>query len=507
MHTRYSMGSGALIAALLTSTASFADVTPQEVWDSMRGSIEKYGYEISADENMAGGTLTVSGLSVTIDLPVQEGTAKVSLGDFGFTDQGDGTVLISMPATMPVDLSLRSDDEGKEDIDVGLEYTTTGLAMVASGTVENMTTSFSAAEAGVSLASLVVDGEPVGVAQMAFDMSNVVGSSVTTEGDLRTIAQNVIAAGMSYNVSIIDPEGEGSFIMKGQSADLNMSASTSLPADMDMEDMPAALKAGFAAEVRMSTGAGATEFSFNDDGDNASGKTTSGGNSFDFAFNQDRMSYGVGSQELSVALMASDLPLPINLTLEELALDFSVPVAKTEEPQDFSMLVKLVGLAPEEMIWGMVDPTGAIPHDPATMIIDLAGRANWLFDIMDPEQAEAMTRADAPGELHALELKDLKVSVAGVELTGLGSFTFNNDDLTTFDGVPAPDGSVDMKLVGANGLMDTLMAMGLMSEDDAMGARMMMGLFGRPGEGEDTVLSTIEVKSDGQILANGQRLQ
>ncbi len=40
-----------------------------------------------------------------------------------------------------------------------------------------------------------------------------------------------------------------------------------------------------------------------------------------------------------------------------------------------------------------------------------------------------------------------------------------------------------------------------------MGARMMMGLFAQPGDGPDTLVSTIEVKEDGSVLANGQRIK
>ena len=49
--------------------------------------------------------------------------------------------------------------------------------------------------------------------------------------------------------------------------------------------------------------------------------------------------------------------------------------------------------------------------------------------------------------------------------------------------------------------------MGLVPEEQAMGARMMMGLFARPGDGEDTLVSTIEVQEDGSVLANGQRIR
>ena len=40
-----------------------------------------------------------------------------------------------------------------------------------------------------------------------------------------------------------------------------------------------------------------------------------------------------------------------------------------------------------------------------------------------------------------------------------------------------------------------------------MGMRMMMGLFARPADGEDTMTSTIEVNSDGTVFANGQQVQ
>ena len=49
--------------------------------------------------------------------------------------------------------------------------------------------------------------------------------------------------------------------------------------------------------------------------------------------------------------------------------------------------------------------------------------------------------------------------------------------------------------------------MGYLPEDQAMGMRMMMGMFAVPGDGEDVLTSTIQVKPDGQILANGQRLR
>ena len=74
-------------------------------------------------------------------------------------------------------------------------------------------------------------------------------------------------------------------------------------------------------------------------------------------------------------------------------------------------------------------------------------------------------------------------------------------------GFPKPVGSVDIMLEGANGLIDRLVAMGFVPDEQAMGARMMLGLFGVPGNSPDTLSSTIEFNEDGQILANGQRIR
>ena len=99
-------------------------------------------------------------------------------------------------------------------------------------------------------------------------------------------------------------------------------------------------------------------------------------------------------------------------------------------------------------------------------------------------------------------------SALGAEVSGTGDFTFDMNDLDTFDGIPAPTGALVMKIVGANGLIDVLIDMGLVASEEAMAARMMMGLFARPGEGEDTLTSKIEIDgATGAIMANGQRLQ
>jgi hypothetical protein len=140
------------------------------------------------------------------------------------------------------------------------------------------------------------------------------------------------------------------------------------------------------------------------------------------------------------------------------------------------------------------------------VVLDLSGKAKVLVDFLDPDAAAAMATT-APGELQALTVDKVLVNAAGAKLEGSGDFTFDNTDTTTFPGMPKPVGAVDVTLAGGNGLLDKLVAMGLLPDEQAMGARMMMGLFAVPGDAPDTLKSKVEFTQDGQVLANGQRIK
>jgi hypothetical protein len=164
-------------------------------------------------------------------------------------------------------------------------------------------------------------------------------------------------------------------------------------------------------------------------------------------------------------------------------------------------------LAVSEMIWGMIDPGAALPHDPLTVAIELSGMGRLFFDMMDPAQAmQATSGSEIPGELESLSLDELTVRGAGAEILGSGAFTFDFADFQTIPGVPRPEGELNLAINGVNGLIDTLVQMGLVPQQQVMGAQMMMGAFARP-VGEDMLETKIEITGDGQILANGQRIQ
>ncbi len=188
----------------------------------------------------------------------------------------------------------------------------------------------------------------------------------------------------------------------------------------------------------------------------------------------------------------------------ETALNVLIPASKSDTPQDFAFLTKVVDLTISDDVWGLFDPAATLSREPATFILDTKGTGRWLQDIMDPEVQ--MEGVEPPGELNSLDLTQLLVKAAGAEVGATGGLTFDNTDLVTFQGMPKPTGSINVGIKGVNKLIDNLIAMGLLPDDQAMGARMMLGMFTRPGAGPDEVTSVIEFK-DGGLFANGQQLQ
>ena len=87
-----------------------------------------------------------------------------------------------------------------------------------------------------------------------------------------------------------------------------------------------------------------------------------------------------------------------------------------------------------------------------------------------------------------------------------GAFTFDNTDMVTFEGYPRPTGDLTLNVKGANALIDNLIKMGILPEDQAMFGRMMMGSFTQV-TGDDELTSKIEINDQGNIFANGQKIQ
>ena len=490
------------------ATSASADVSAKDIWADWQSYMAGFGYAVEGQETMSGNTLTISDLKMSVPIPEGQGEFAMNLDKVDFVENGDGTVNLVFPEVMPVFFEAAG-PEG-ETVKGSLDYTMQNMNMRASGDLSKVIYDYTADQIGIVLTELAVEGEtmPEGAFNVSFTSRNLSGQSVMEPGALRKIAQNMALGATTYAVTFKDPSSDEGVNFNGEMASLNFSGDSFLPASMDPENVANALADGFAVDGDISYSGSKTTFSFTDGGDTMNGSSGAETATIGVKMNKDLLEYAGSSKGVNFNLNGAEIPLPIVAGLGEVAFNLLIPVAKSDTPSDFAFGLTLADFVTSNDLWSMLDAGNVLPRDPVTISLDLVGKAKMLFDFFDPEQMAAVETGDAvPAELTAITLRNLLVSAAGAKLSGTGNFTFDNTDLESYDGFPKPTGGVDFALVGGNGLMDKLVQMGLLPQEQAMGARMMMGLFTRPGEGEDSLTTKIEINEEGHILANGQRIQ
>ncbi|EAR49958.1 hypothetical protein OG2516_11921 [Oceanicola granulosus HTCC2516] len=496
---------GAALAALLGSTAAFADVTAQEVWDDWKAQMEIYGdgAVTVGSETMKGETLTVE--DITVRFADEEAVVTAEIGPILLTTNEDGTVSVELPGESPV--TIETNPVYGEPVEMQLTFTQEAAMMTVSGDPDAMTYDLVAASYGIRVDDISDSGE-VNLNAAEATLSNIEATySSVTNGQLRNLDYDFSAESLSANVDAEEPGGPGLFKFSGAIDALRTNASIVVPVEMDMDAPESAFVDGLSFEGGYSFGSNSYVFELNE-GENreTSGAVTASGGELSIAMSSAGFSFSGGATEPSLELSSYDLPFPVSVSAAEYAYGISVPLAAGDAPQPFGLSLLLDRLAIGEPLWGMIDPAASLPHDPATVRLDLTGMVNPRYDVLDPSQMPQMMSDDLPADLTELSLNDLTVSVAGAELIGSGSFTFDSSDLETFQGFPAPTGELTVRLTGANTLIDKLVEMGLLPQEPAMGARMMMGMFAKP-VGDDQLETKLEITGDGQIIANGQRIQ
>ena len=503
MMTKSALIGSTAIAILFSGVAAFADVTPEEVWGNWKAAAEQGGTGITAaSEERDGDTLVITGISMASSADPSVATEGM-IEEMRLKDLGDGTVEITMSDNYSMIVTTPAVDGIEPPVaqTVAISISAPGAVTIASGTPEAVAYDFTLPSIEATMATNAEGADPFNFTLSAVNAS---GSYLVEGTDQMSSTGNYAFESLSLAAKGKDLDAGQDVEMTAAIGDVAGTFDATLLDPAMMEDMAAALEAGFA--FAFDTSYGATSFTLNvvEAGSPTSISGGLDGGSINVAMDSTAFVYETGSKGLNITVSSADIPFPeVKLALGEGGFGLSMPTTPSEEPGEFSFLAKLVDLSISEEIWGMLDPGGVIPHDPATVIFDSKGTARLTSNLFAPE---TMATEAPPGELISFDLTQLLAKIAGAELTGTGALTFDNTDLTTFSGVPAPTGKVDLQVKGANKLMDTLIAMGMMSEDDAMGARMMLSMFANPGAGEDEFTSVLEFKDKG-FYANGQRLQ
>jgi hypothetical protein len=495
------LASAVSVLALVSGSAAVAQVSAQEVWDNWKGNLGLYGSDgvTIGSESYDGGVLTVS--DIVISISDAEGSVNATLPLVTFTEQGDGTVRVTMSEEFPISATGPASD-GMGEMSVEMAVRQTGLEMVVGGTAAEMTYDITAQRYALDIDNLSDGGVTV---SGSLALNDVAGSYVIATSDMQAIAYEIDAAAIELGLSI-DDQIEGVTVgLEGMIDGIASSATLVLPLPENTTP-ETVLMDGLAAEGGYTLGAASLSFDLNQQGLPVTGTLVTSGSELGFVASAEGVGYTTTTSGLVIEGSSPMMPFPVRVSLAEYGLDLLMPLSATEDPVDFAFGINLTDLAINEEIWAMIDPASMFSHDPATLILDLTGTARLFVDLADPEQAAEMAMMGPPGEIHSLSLNDLTLAIAGAQITGAGAFTFDNSDMMTIPGVPRPEGKLDLQANGVNQLIDTLTAMGLLPQEQVMGARMMLGLFTVP-VGDDQLTSTLEINAEGHILANGQRLQ
>lgn len=492
------------LALVFLATSATADVTPQEVWASWQAMMTSAGQELTVGNTAdSGSAVEVTDVVVSFK-DEMGGSASMTFDQLVFADNGNGTVTVTMPDSYPLEMAFPAQEDGPGSLKLTIRQP--GAKVIAGGSSTETSYDFSAPEMAMTLDEVTDETGKVLDTKGDLAMAEVTGSyRMTKTGETLGLDSSFAAKSAVLNLSGTGDEtgGSGTFVVSF--ADLSGTTKGNFLSAEMMANMAAALNSGFTMDSSLTFGAMSMDVDVTEESGPTKIVMTATGGGFNVAMDKTRLDYGTSLNGGKFTISGAEIPFPqVEVAFAESGFNVLMPVTKSETPQDFRFLTKLVDFTVSEDVWGLFDPAGSLSREAASVIVDVKGTGLWTQDIMDPEVQ--MDGVEPPGELHSLDLTQVLAKAAGAEVSAAGGLTFDNTDLATFGGMPRPDGKITVNIKGENQLVDNLIALGILTEDDAMGFRMGLGMFARPGAGPDELVSEVEFK-EGGLFANGMRLQ
>jgi hypothetical protein len=502
----------AICLVLAAVAPARADLTVDQAWGVWRAQFRALGLVADATETRDGDALQIGDVRLTALLPYGIGKGYVAFSGPRFEPVGDGTVRFGFEPQMQ--LIVGGNIAGQGSFEAELTGRAASYSGTMSGTPEHAVSDWSAGDIEYRLTRLAVDGAALpdiavnGILRLGPSSGR---NTTTMDGAHLTFAQTaeIASYGATYDVDMGADLGR----MNGEEAvaalrnTVNMVLPIAGIAPLDLHNQ---LRDGLSLAVRGTNGPQVSRQRVESGGEVLSRQQlTIDSGTTSMTLDRAGLGAGVDFGALDMDLLTPEIPLPIKLAAKGGAFRFLMPLLADTAPQDGAYVMSLRDFTLDEGLWALFDPTRQLPRDPATVTVDLSGKMTLKRDLVDFEGLAELETGEVPVEINAATLNGLVLRAAGAEMTGTGAFTFDNGDLESFDGMPRPEGAVDMHLTGSATLIDRLIAMGLLGEDDAMGARLAIGLVAKPAgaPGEDVLRSQVTITDQGHIIANGQRLK
>ena len=544
------------IALIALTAPAFADVTPAEVWQNWVEYYKANGYTVTEGQREeAGETLALKNVVFAFAAPKDEAKVEMTVPEVSLTATGDGKVRTTVAETSTVTASFK-DEDGKQ-VSLNGTLVIKGAEMVTSGTVADMTHDFKAAETSANLIDFKTD-EGVKAFPLTLKLLNAAGQQHVVDGplmkiDATTTADRVEIDGTFDDRASEQKDGElpGKIAFKGGMDEMKGSGSFTMPKGVDLaNDVNAGLKAGMVLSANLSVGAGDFSFDYegkdeNDADQKASGKGALKGYDLTFDMSAAGLKYAGNGDAANAEMTATDLPFPVSYAMDGSSFDLQMPVMKSDTPAPFKFAYSIAGLTIADGIWDLFDAGKKLPRDPASLDLDVTGQLKVNMDLFDPanmappaaEDASDTTDAtasdatdadkaaegatdstaatdtagtDATVEPMAEPVQPVEITINKLAVEAVGAKLDASGSVSVPEGgnIDAPVGKITARVDGVNALIDSLTAMGLIAEDQVAGARMMLAMFAKPApEGGDALVSELEFKEGGEVLANGQKIK
>lgn len=508
------------IAALLLSvsaSSSFA-LTADEVWAEMQGLAIEAEVAITATARREGDRLVLTAITIPLGPPTERVDLKLERIDL--QERPDGTVAVLLPPEFPVTFDAAANDP---DIDfVTLAASAPGFSLVIAGLGEKAEFDLSAPSFAVSLDEIA----PALELEERLDINLAIADlSVQHRMDLSSPTKTVLSSlrlGTLHGDALVAVDGAEetvNFTVDLSSVVGNLDAVVPQSADserlegtIDGENpLPALLQVlgdGLSLTGNLSHGPFVLQGDTEQAGERIHVEMSAMSGEANAGITADAMFYEVSLGKTEMAT-TGDLPdvdySNLSLGVGGFAYGVSVGIGDLVSPQEARLWARLTDLTIPPEVWAEADPSGTLGLEPLSYGLDVAARYAIGPEMLEPDW-QPNPNVFPPLDIVDLTLKELMFRGAGITFDGSGVLAFDETDLTTFDGLPAPEGKMSFSATGVNALIERLVGAGLIPAEELTGLRMGLMFIFKAGETADSLVSKIEFREKSFFL-NGLKIR
>ena len=483
-------------------------VTADQVWENWQSLAADAGTPLTASPRRDGDKLVLSGLALALGDAANPTTLR--LERVVLRDNPDGTVAVVLPDSFPLTLDLPEPLAPTDPDRLTFITSAPGLALTIAGL--GRTAAFDLAAASLTVTMTLPSGTPdqltftLAAADLDLHHSNdfVSPRSKITS----TLSLGALHADMALAVPG-GPNGSATLDLSRLAAGLDAAA---LATALTRNDAPPAdILRTLSDDVRLVTSLTYGPLSMAINGAEPGTPPvdftlTSASGDLRISFDDTGLRYALASGVTRIDATVADPTIPVSqigFGYSETALGLAFGLGTTAQP--FSTYARLTDLSLDDPLWAALDPAASFPRTP--FAIDLALSGQYAVNPAALQPGWQPTSAyDQRIDILALTLDTLLLKGLGTTFTGAGALSFDKTDLTTYDGVPAPTGSLSFTATGLNALVDTLSQASLLTPDQLTGLRFALAFIAKPGDAPDSLTSKVEFAGKSFSL-NGQKLR